>query len=401
MRPKIYYATDHDIDPVQIDNEALYVVQKLVEAGYKAYLVGGSVRDLLTHRKPKDFDVSTTAKPEEIKAVFRRKCILIGRRFRLAHIRFGNKIIEVATFRSGDNESDLIIRDNQWGSEEEDVLRRDFTINGLYFNPLTREIIDYVDGWEDIHKNTLRSIGDPLIRFKQDPVRMIRLLKFRARFGFHVDEQTKQALLKCKEHIAHSSPARVLEELLRMLESGYAAPFFYLLHKSGILKIVFPTLDHFLTTAQSDYVFKLLKGVDLLKNIAPPRSVCMSCLLFPMLELQLEKIEHPTLGDVILEISSLIRDVVSSTFSHFPRRMAAQVSYILSTQYKLTPISKKRNMRKKMLTNREFVDALQFLKVRALANRELQDDYDSWKNFHHKNTQIHKRKKHPPPKPKA
>jgi poly(A) polymerase len=201
VRPKTYVTGDHDIDHSLIDADALWVLKKLKDAGYIAYLVGGSVRDLLIKEAPKDFDISTNAKPEEIKDVFKRQCLLIGRRFRLAHIRFGHKVIEVATFRSGDNESDLIIRDNQWGSEEEDVLRRDFTINGLCYDPTTRTIIDYVGGWEDIHKKLLRSIGDPRVRFKQDPVRMIRLLKFRARIAFEIEEDSKKALLECRDEL--------------------------------------------------------------------------------------------------------------------------------------------------------------------------------------------------------
>ena len=134
MQPKIYTVTDHEIDPSMIDQDVLSILQRLKEAGHIAYLVGGSVRDLLLKRTPKDFDISTSALPEQIKQIFARRCLLIGKRFRLAHIRFGHKIIEVATFRSGENDEGLILNDNQWGSEEEDVLRRDFTINGLFYD---------------------------------------------------------------------------------------------------------------------------------------------------------------------------------------------------------------------------------------------------------------------------
>lgn len=226
MQPKIYSVSEHVIDQSLIDPDALLTINKLREAGHTAYLVGGGVRDLLLKRAPKDFDISTSALPEQVKQVFHRNCILIGRRFRLAHVRFGHKILEVSTFRSGENDSDLILQDNKWGSAQEDVLRRDFTINGLYYDPSNHTIIDYVGGWEDIQKNMLRTIGDPYIRFKQDPVRMIRLLKFRARFGLDIDMESRKALVNCRDEIVKSSPARVLEEIFRMLESGASAPFF-------------------------------------------------------------------------------------------------------------------------------------------------------------------------------
>lgn len=235
MHPKIYASDQHEIDINMVDPNALYVIQKLQDAGYSAYLVGGSVRDLLVNKVPKDFDISTSAKPEEIKQIFKRQCLLIGRRFRLAHIRFGKKVIELSTFRSGVNEGELILHDNIWGTEEEDVLRRDFTINGLYYNPSTQTVIDYIGGLEDIHQGILCTIGDPIVRFKQDPVRMLRLLKFRARFGFKIEPHTRKALVLCRNEIVKSSPARILEEIYRMLESGASAPFFNSWKNRGFL----------------------------------------------------------------------------------------------------------------------------------------------------------------------
>ena len=152
MQPKSYSLEEHKIELDKVDHHALYVLEKLRAAGYQAYLVGGSVRDLLLGVKPKDFDISTSAKPEEIKKLF-RNCLLIGRRFRLAHIRFGRKVLEVSTFRAGDIENEeLIIRDNIWGSEEEDVIRRDFTINGLFYDSANQTVIDYVKGFPDAKK---------------------------------------------------------------------------------------------------------------------------------------------------------------------------------------------------------------------------------------------------------
>ncbi len=226
MHPKIYYASEHDIDSTLVDPDAALVIKKLREAGFSAYLVGGSVRDLLIKKTPKDYDISTSARPEQIKQLFQKNCLLIGRRFRLAHLRFGRKIFEVSTFRTGENHSDLILQDNIWGTEEEDVLRRDFTINGLFYDPASHHVIDYVGGWEDIHQGTLRTIGDPEVRFRQDPVRMLRFLKFRARFGFNIDPLAKKALIHCREEILKSSPARLLEELLQDVRIWSCSPFF-------------------------------------------------------------------------------------------------------------------------------------------------------------------------------
>ena len=397
MRPKIYIAGEHDIDHAHIDADALWVIKKLKEAGHTAYLVGGSVRDLLIKIRPKDFDISTSAKPEEIKDIFKRQCILIGRRFRLAHIRFGHKVLEVSTFRSGDNESDLIIRDNQWGTEEEDVTRRDFTINGLYYDPTNHSIIDYVGGWEDVHKKIIRSIGDPMIRFKQDPVRMIRLLKFRARIEFEIDQDCKDALLACKDELIKSSPARILEEFFRMLESGSAAPFFRMMHATGLLKLIFPALAKAMGKTTFQYlavVDKIIKGGYKLE-----RAVLTSCLLYPILEKSLAKETEPTMGHVMNTSYSLIKMVVTSSFAPFPKAISASMGYILMTQYKFTPASGKRHFRTALFRHKEFEMALKFLKIRSAVDEKLDESYTTWYKAykHHKETGEHKVHHHAAP----
>lgn len=390
MQPKIYHADDHEVDHSLIDADALYVINKLKNAGFLAYLVGGGIRDILAKKTPKDFDISTSARPEQIKQVFQRNCLLIGRRFRLAHVRFGKKVIEVSTFRSGENESDLIVHDNQWGSPEEDVLRRDFTINGLFYDPSTHTVIDYVGGWEDIHNKILRTIGNPFVRFKQDPVRMIRLLKFQARFDFKIDPKAKEALAKCREEIIKSSPARILEEIFRMLESGYSSPFFHLMTQSGILELLFPCLTHFLEGKHGKEVYEYLAGVDGLhindpKNLLD-RSLLTACLLYPILEHEL-RIQYldkgiiPHIGEIMLMTSSLIKGFVTSSFSHFPRRHSSTMGFILATQFRLTPISGKRHPRPKVMRNKEFSYALQFLHLRSLVNEKFAESYHYWNDL--------------------
>nr|MBA2727907.1 polynucleotide adenylyltransferase PcnB [Parachlamydiaceae bacterium] len=369
-------------------------IKKLRAAGFSTYLVGGSVRDLLAKQTPKDFDISTSARPEQIKQIFQKNCLLIGRRFRLAHIRFGHKILEVATFRAGENDSDLIVQDNIWGSEEEDVRRRDFTINGLLYDPESHTVIDYVGGWEDIHKGILRVIGDPATRFKQDPVRMLRLLKFRARFKFNIDPEARSALINCREEIIKSSPARLLEELLRMLESGASAPFFSLMNEAGLLELLMPPLAEFLRKEEGKQIYMLLASADKinLKNLKNPldRSVLTACLLYPLLVNELtsqylDKGETPHLGEITILSASVVKAIVTSSFTHFPRRISAISSFILATQYRLNPISGKRNLRPRMLHHKEFDLALSFLRVRANIDPSLREAYNAWQGvFKHR-----------------
>lgn len=408
MQPKIYYTKEHGIDPSFIDLDALYVLKRLHEAGFIAYLVGGSVRDLLIRKKPKDFDISTSARPEQIKAIFQRQCILIGRRFRLAHIRFGHKIIEVSTFRTGENDSDLIVQDNEWGTPEQDVLRRDFTINGLFYDASNHSIIDFVGGWEDIQKHVLRTIGEPETRFKQDPVRLLRLLKFQARYAFKVDASTEAAIHTCRAEIVKSSPARILEEIFRMLESGASAPFFRLLAEYNFLSILFPRLMHALRTAQGKMIFHYLTCADQIhqhkgKNTLD-RAVLTSCLIYPLLEQELErqfvsKNLSPHIGEITIATSTLIKETLLQAFSHFPRRITSIMVSILVAQYRITPISGKRHYREKLLSHKDFDLALKFLKLRALVDQKYVEIYTSIRNqyrqlIHHSRERKHRPRNH-------
>jgi poly(A) polymerase len=408
VQPKIYLAHQHGIDLSLIDPDALTVIRKLRQAGHTAYLVGGSVRDLLLKRTPKDFDISTSALPEQIKQIFQRQCLLIGRRFRLAHIRFGHKVLEVSTFRSGENEDDLIVHDNEWGTPEQDVLRRDFTINGLFYDPSSQTVIDYVGGWEDIQKHMLRTIGDPYVRFKQDPVRMIRLLKFRARYQFEINLECRKALLKCRENIIKSSPARILEEIFRMLESGASAPFFLLMTESKLLELLFPTLTHFLEGKYGQETYKYLAAADKINsgNLKKPldRSVLMSALMFPILETEIKtqfihKGTTPHIGEVMIITSALLKAIVTTSFSHFPRRISSTSGFILTTQYRLTPLSGKRHIRPRLLRMKEFEAALNLLKIRSLVEEHHLEAYQDWKALYrqYERQREHRTHHHPPP----
>ena len=255
--------SEHPISRRDIDPDALKVLYRLQQFNYTAYLVGGSVRDLLLQRRPKDFDVGTNAHPYQIKKLF-RNCWIIGRRFRLAHVRFGNKNIEVATFRrhvlpGTENEpattqppdaeeveqtqSDLLIRhDNTFGTPEEDAFRRDFTINALFYDIATFSLIDYVGGLQDLREGVVRSIGDPRQRFQEDPVRMLRAVAFAARLGFRLDPPVIEAIREHGPLIATASPARLIEEYYKVLRSGAAERTFRLMAEHGLLEQITPEL---------------------------------------------------------------------------------------------------------------------------------------------------------------
>jgi len=390
--PKVYAKESHNISLDAIDKHALYILEKLQLAGHTAYLVGGGVRDLLLNQRPKDFDISTSAKPEEIKKIF-RNCILIGRRFRLAHVRFGKKIIEVSTFRAGDPEDDeLILRDNVWGTPEEDVLRRDFTINGLFYDSKTESVIDYVGGFEDLKKRLLQAIGQPHLRFKQDPVRMIRLLKFQARFGFEVDEQTHQALIECRPEIHKSSQARVLEELLRMLELGAAAPFYRLMTQHGMLQLLLPELSDFLEKDEGNEVFEYLQEIDLCVKDTEEgdfdRPVLLAPFIFPILARHFtihtqEKGKAPHLG-VIQDETRRVIDQVFRPFFHIPKRLKSALLFILIAQFRFTPIEEKAKRRIRIPKTPDFDLALDFLKLRTRLEPGLTDTYSEWQEGYKK-----------------
>ena len=236
------------LDRDSIDPDADRVVRKLAKGGHKAYLVGGCVRDLLLGKKPKDFDVATSATPNEVKSLF-RNCRIIGRRFRLATVFFGDKIIETATFRANPRDEEeggegelLIRRDNVFGTETDDARRRDFTINGLFYDVEAERVIDHVDGLRDLERRQIRTIGDPEVRFQEDPVRMLRAIKFAARLDLEIEPETYRALIRWRHELHKAAPPRVLEEVYRLVRGGAAHRSMELLVETGFLPLLSPQL---------------------------------------------------------------------------------------------------------------------------------------------------------------
>jgi tRNA nucleotidyltransferase/poly(A) polymerase len=252
MPPVILPRSEHPISRKQIDPDALKVLYRLKQAGHVAYLVGGGVRDLLLGLRPKDFDISTSAHPNEVRRLF-RNCRLIGRRFRLAHILFaGGKVIEVATFRRqseearADGEDLLVRRENTFGTPEEDAERRDFTINALFYDIATFSVIDYVGGLRDLADRVVRTIGDPAVRLREDPIRMLRAVKFASRLDLDIAAEDMQAMRLYGADLLRAAPERLLLEVTRMLASGSAVSATRWLERTGLLAALLPELERYL-----------------------------------------------------------------------------------------------------------------------------------------------------------
>jgi poly(A) polymerase len=259
---------DARFDPFKLDADAVKVVQRLERAGFQAYLVGGCVRDLLLGGKPKDYDIATSARPEDVRGIF-RNCRVIGRRFRLAHVLFsGGKVVEVATFRKNpedlrrssasqggpesgapesDEEDDILIRsDNVFGDAHEDALRRDFTINALFYDPARHQVLDWCGGMADIDARTIRTIGAPSVRFREDPVRILRAIKFAARLDLGIEPDVYDAIVLHRDDLARAARPRIFEEVLRLLRGGASHRSMYLMWETGVMALLLPELASFL-----------------------------------------------------------------------------------------------------------------------------------------------------------
>ncbi len=385
---------EHHIHPDLICSRAKDVVRRLQNAGYEAYLVGGCVRDLLLDRVPKDFDIATSARPEEIRKLF-SSCRLIGRRFRLAHIYFGRDYLEVATFRAPHAEDDeggktddegRIIHDNVYGTLEEDVWRRDFTINALFYDPIGNELLDFVGGLADLRAGRIRLIGNPEQRFREDPVRMLRAIRFAAKLGFQMEEAILQLLPSLAILIESVSPARLFDEIIKLLHSGDGARTFQLLREYNILQHLLPLTAE---SIEEDHSGSFLRMVETSlcntdQRIADGRSV-MPAFLYAVLlwhkvhlaavTLQLEGV--PEMQALHLAASDALRDQVD--FTAVPRRYSniTREIWALQSRFRFRDL-RRANL---LLGNPRFRAAYDFLCLRAQAGEALQDECDWWTRF--------------------
>jgi len=291
LTPAIIPRSEHRVSRSNISKHALKVLYQLKDAGFQAYLVGGGVRDVLLDRHPKDFDVATDAKPEQVQKIF-RNCRLIGRRFRLAHIHFGSHIVEVATFRASapsqtinphlvHSEGGMILRDNVYGTLEEDVLRRDFTVNALYYNIADFSVLDYVGGLKDLKEKTLRMIGDASQRYREDPVRMLRAIRFAAKLGFHIHPESEAPIFELAPLVKQVPSARLFDEYMKLFLSGYAKPSFDLLRHYQLFSVLFPESERCINSKQGEAVLAFISGAlkDTDKRVAEDKPVALPFLL--------------------------------------------------------------------------------------------------------------------------
>ncbi|MBI1773582.1 MAG: polynucleotide adenylyltransferase PcnB, partial [Burkholderiales bacterium] len=248
QKPTVLNHKDHGIDPQMVSANAIRITQTLQENGFKAFVVGGAVRDLLTGVKPKDFDIATNATPEQVKRLFRR-AFIIGRRFQIVHVMFGQDLLEVTTFRGSatdgapKDEHGRVLRDNTFGEQYEDAARRDFTVNAMYYDPASQIVLDYHGGMKDIKKKTLRIIGVPEARYREDPVRMLRVVRFAAKLNFTIDASTRAPIAVMAPLINNVPAARVFDETLKLLTSGHAMACLQQLRKEGLHHGLMPLLD--------------------------------------------------------------------------------------------------------------------------------------------------------------
>ena len=353
INPQIISRSDHTVSRREISEQALKVLYSLHNAGYRALLVGGCVRDLLLGLHPKDFDVVTDARPEQVKALF-RNCRLIGRRFRLAHILFGRDIIEVATFRGNDltningrrnSASGRILADNVYGTLDEDVWRRDFTMNALYYDIADFSLIDYVGGLDDINNGVIRLIGEPAVRYQEDPVRMLRAIRFAAKLKFTLDPDVSERIKESAYLLADIPAARLFEEILKLFHGGAALTTFELLREFGLFQYLMPPTERHLQT--EPYAFSLPFVRAVLRNtdarVAKNKSVAPAFLYAALLWLPLlrtlgytpsaDKRAIPNLLEIQKAASSVLRQQSSAVL--VPRRFSCMMRDIWGLQWRL------------------------------------------------------------------
>jgi len=377
--------------PEALDPDTLKIVRRLQRYGHQAYLVGGCVRDLLLERTPKDFDVATSARPRQIKRLF-RNCRIIGRRFKLAHIHFGEKIIEVSTFRrnpqddeanggNGDEEDLLIRRDNVYGNAEEDAVRRDFTINALFYDVGQGEVLDYVGGMDDIERRRLDTIGVPDIRFREDPVRILRAAEFSARLDFTIDDAVAEAMESCGPEIERAAKPRVLEEILQALSCGRSEAVFRTLVELGILDHVIPEIGDM---QEVDTFLNDLRAVD--QEDGGRRTFSDALLLTFLFRMRIEEeealYEADDAGPPINPLEPL--EKIFGPFSErmgVSRRNSQRLREIHLGLRKIDGRRKRRRINPAVLVRRaHFPETLTAYKVICLAENRPLKNYETWKD---------------------
>ncbi len=399
--PKIIARPSHNVSRADISKNALKVLYRLHKAGYQAFLVGGCVRDAILGLHPKDFDVSTNAHPEEVRALF-GNCRLIGRRFRLAHVRFGREVIEVATFRASvdaeENHADSvqdhegrILRDNVYGTVDEDVWRRDFTCNALYYNIADFSIWDYTDGVKDIQRRRLVLIGDPDKRMREDPVRMLRAVRFAAKLGFTIDSSVDKAMHQSVHLLSNVPAARLFDEFLKMFQAGFAEKTLDLLREYKLFAQLFPETSAELDRDPSFVRFVQLALVNTDRRIAEGKSVTPMFLLGVFFWASVRKMaaqnrsrekmsEAQSIALAAYELSGLHQSRIS-----IPKRFTAPMREMLALQPRFDVMTGQRGL--KLLEHRRFRAAYDFMMLRAEVGEIDGSVAEFWTNVQEQNTE--------------
>ena len=391
IQSNITTAEEAGINNKDISSNALEVVKGLQNAGYQAYLVGGCVRDLILSMKPKDFDVATNATPEQVKSTFKRNARIIGRRFKIVHVRFGYEVIEVATFRADASDRDSVgrnemtegdqgqlLRDNVFGTIEEDVVRRDFRANALYYDPVKGDILDFMGGIDDIKNSKLISIGEPRQRFTEDPVRMLRVIRFAAKLGFEMEPEALEMIEDEGKLLSHVSSARLFEEVLKLFHGGAAFDTYLLLRKYGLFKYLFPFTDQVAIDGVEGMPERALRNTD--KRIGEGKPVIpaflFACMLWDPVKADAQVLMEdgtPEPQAWRIAMSDALRD--QDQYVAVPKRLAEIILDIWNIHFRL--IKRNPRMVKACLNNRRFRAAYDFLLLRTMVH-EVDEEIGDW-----------------------
>lgn len=390
IAPRRIPRDQHAISRKDISTNALRVLYRLRDSGHAAYLVGGAVRDLLLAGHPKDFDIATDATPEQVRHLF-RNCRLIGRRFRLAHVLFGSEVIEVATFRAnaddGTGEREVedgrLVRDNVYGTIEDDALRRDFTVNALYYAIEDFSVRDYVGGFDDLQARVLRLIGDPETRYREDPVRMLRAIRLAAKLGFTIDPAAGEPIPRLAGLLQGAAPARLFDECLKLFLCGHAVRSFAGLRAYGLLGALFPLAEAALASADTATLAMLeaaLANTD--ERVAQGRPVTpaflFSALLWPAWQAELEALLATGMDPVPAQRRAADRVLLQQPHRvALPRRLTLAIEEIWLLQARFAQRQRKRVFR--LLAHPRFRAAFDFLELRAIQTPALHDEVLFWR----------------------
>ena len=385
MNPEIFSANKFNFETDSLSKNALSVISRLHKKKFKAYIVGGGIRDLIEGITPKDFDIVTDCEPRQIRKLFKNSRI-IGRRFKLVHITFPNEVIEVTTFRSGEdpqsdsiqiNDKGRIIRDNKWGTQEEDALRRDLTINSIYYDPFSEEIVDYTGGIKDLENKKIKLIGDAEKRIVEDPVRILRVIRFAAKLNFEIDLEIKNAITKHKNQLLEMSSARIYEEIIKMFLTGHAQKTYQLLQEYDLFDLLFPHIENSKEDFNEFYE-NAFKNTDqrIEENKKLNTGFLFATLLWPKIYLKSGISERIKYKSFYRNIASVLQK--QQNITAIPRRYSSFIRDIWMNQIRFKKMSKKSiNFTNSM----RFRASYDFLLLRNSLEKNLETVINWWTDF--------------------